>query len=101
MQDGSVEARLAAIDDRLAMESGLRASIDRDLSSIAQRQAAANHLIQARSITQSRHTEDLAGHTVMLRTAHTKLDLLVTMLGRLTAEPAARDSGDDGSPAPG
>jgi hypothetical protein len=83
MDEGSIEARLTAIEDRLGMEAGLRASLDRDLSTISQRQAAANHLIQALSITQSQHSEELATHTELLRSAHTKLDLLVLMLGRL------------------
>jgi hypothetical protein len=79
MDEGSFEARLTAIEDRLGMEAGLRASLDRDLSSIAQRQATANHLIQALAITQSQHTEELTTHTELLHSAHTKLDLLVTM----------------------
>jgi hypothetical protein len=88
VDDGpSIEARLTAIEERLGMEAGLRAALDRDLSTIAQRQAAANHLIQALSITQSQHTEELATHTQLLRSAHTKLDLLVTMLGQLSDEP--------------
>jgi len=50
------EDRLSAVEERLAMEAGLRASIDRDLATIAQRQSAANHLIQALAITQAEHT---------------------------------------------
>jgi hypothetical protein len=70
-----------------------RRDLPRDLSTIAQRQAAANHLIQALSITQSQHTEELAAHTELLRSAHTKLDLLVTMLGELGAEPDEENTG--------
>lgn len=80
MDEGSIEARLTAIADRMGMEAGLRASIDRDLSALTQRQAAANHLIQALAITHGQHTEELTTHTELLLSAHTKLDLLVTML---------------------
>ena len=56
------EDRLAALEDRVEMESGLRASIDRDLGTIAQRQSAANHLLQALAITQAEHTQTLSRH---------------------------------------
>jgi hypothetical protein len=67
-----LEQRLAAVEARLGMEAGLRASPDRDLASLAANQRAANHLLQALSITQSEHTQTLAGHTQTLA-EHTRL----------------------------
>jgi chromosome segregation ATPase len=61
-----LEARLAAVEERLGMESGLRASVDRDLGAVAQRLSAANHLIQALAITQAEHTATLAEHGATL-----------------------------------
>lgn len=55
----SIEERLAALEERLGMESGLRASMDSDLASINSKLSAQHHLIQALSITQADHTETL------------------------------------------
>jgi len=81
-----LEQRVKAIEDRLSLEAELRASVDSDLSDIAQSQRAAGHLIQALAITQSQHGETLAAHSGSLRNAHRKLDLIVTMLNRPTDE---------------
>ena len=56
----NLEGRLAELEDRVQLEAGLRASIDRDLSTIATRQSAANHLLQALAITQAEHTATLS-----------------------------------------
>lgn len=59
----TLEERVAALEERLGMESGLRASQDRDLASIATNVRAINHSMQALAITQSEHNrklEDLA-----------------------------------------
>jgi uncharacterized coiled-coil protein SlyX len=65
MSEGMHE-RLEALESRVELEAGLRASVDRDLATIAQRQSAANHLIQALAITQAEHTQTLAEHTQTL-----------------------------------
>jgi ABC-type transporter Mla subunit MlaD len=70
----NLEARLAAVEERLGMESGLRASVDRDLGAVAQRMSAANHLIQALAITQAEHTATLAEHTETLADITSTLD---------------------------
>ena len=62
---GNFEERLTALEERMDMESGLRASIDRDLSALAQGQRAMNHMLQALAITQSEHTQALELHTRM------------------------------------
>ena len=69
------------------MESGPRASADRDLGDVTQTVRAQHHLIQALSITQSQHGELLRAHgeaIERLRHDHgAKLDQIITMLGRL------------------
>ena len=61
------------------MESGLRASMDGDLSSINARLSAQHHLIQALSITQGEHTGEFGK-------LNTKLDHIVALLERLIAD---------------
>lgn len=83
-----LERRIAAIEERLGVESGLRASGDRDLADMAQTPRAQQHTIQAPAITQSQHDEKLDRHKASLTAAHAKLDQIIAMLGRL--------AGDDG-----
>jgi hypothetical protein len=78
-----LERRIAAIEDRLGVESGLRASGDRDLGDMAQTLRAQQHTIQALAITQSQHNEKLDRHQESLTAAHGKLDRIITMLDRL------------------
>jgi hypothetical protein len=78
-----LEQRVAAIEERLSMESGLRASSDRDLADMAQTLRAQQHTIQASAITQSQHNEKLDRHEESLTGAHGKLDRIIAMLGRL------------------
>jgi hypothetical protein len=75
---GSLEEPVAALEERVGMESGLRASVDRDVAAIGQRLSAANHLIQALAVTQAEHTEELAK-------VHQKLDHIITPLETLIA----------------
>lgn len=82
--------RVAALEARLDQEAGLRASQDRDLSALADGQRAANHLLQALSITQSDHTRKFEDHTRILEGHTRKLDeltagqsLIVSMLQTL------------------
>ena len=78
-----LEQRITAIEDRLGVESGLRASGDRDLGDMAQTLRAQQHTIQALAITQSQHNEKLDRHEESLTAAHGKLDRIITMLDRL------------------
>jgi hypothetical protein len=78
-----LERRIAAIEDRLSVESGLRASGDRDLGDMAQTLRAQQHTIQALAITQSQHNEKLDRHEESLTAANGKLDRIITMLDRL------------------
>ncbi|MEV4638828.1 hypothetical protein AB0J80_15890 [Actinoplanes sp. NPDC049548] len=75
--------RVAAQEERLGTESGLRASGDRNLADMAQTSRAQQHTIQALAITQSQHNEKLDRHEQSLTAAHGKLDQIITMLGRL------------------
>ncbi|KAB1920645.1 hypothetical protein F8271_31595, partial [Micromonospora sp. ALFpr18c] len=79
-----LERRITAIEERLHMEAGLRASGDRDLASITAHVRTQTHLVQALSITQVEHTTALRelGETVAaLRQDHSaKLDQIITML---------------------
>jgi hypothetical protein len=78
-----LEQRITAIEDRLGVEAGLRASGDRDLGDMAQTLRAQQHTIQALAITQSQHNEKLDRHEDSLTAAHVKLDRIITMLDRL------------------
>lgn len=78
-----LERRIAAIEDRLGVEAGLRAGGDRDLGDMAQTLRAQQHTSQALAITQSQHNEKLDRHEESLTAAHGKLDRIITMLDRL------------------
>jgi hypothetical protein len=78
-----LERRIVAIEDRLGVESGLRASGDRDLADMAQTLRAQQHTIQALAITQSQHNEKLDRHEESLTAAQGKLDRIIAMLDRL------------------
>lgn len=104
------EQRITAIEERLELEAGLRASVDRDLGDMAQTLRGQQSAIQALAITQSQHNEKLdrfeeklgrqldrleekLGRRLdrhekklerqeeFLTTAHGKLDRILTMLG--------------------
>lgn len=78
--------RMDAVERRLGMEAGLRASGDRDLGDLAASARAQQHLIQALAITQAQQNEKLDRHDAALAAAHGKLDRIVAMLGRLVGE---------------
>jgi len=54
-----LERRVAALEERVGMEAGLRASVDRDLADLGSKIRATHHLVQALAITQSEHTNKL------------------------------------------
>jgi len=56
-----LEQRLAAVEERIGLEAGLRASQDRDLSSLKVELRSTNNLLQALALTQSRQTRTLTG----------------------------------------
>ena len=75
-----LERRIAAIEGRLEMESGLRAAADRDLSSTNAHLRAQTSVIQALAITQAEHTTAIRA----LREDHgAKLNPIIAMLDRL------------------
>lgn len=78
-----LERRIAALEEQLGVESGLRASGDRDLADMTQTLRAQQHTIQALAITQSQHNEKLDRHEASLTAAHGKLDQIIAMLGQL------------------
>ena len=83
----NLEERVAALESRLEMESGLRAAVDEDLSSISQNIRAMNHLVQALSITQNDHGELLRKQGAVIedlqRDHGAKLDQIVMLLNTL------------------
>jgi hypothetical protein len=81
-----LERRIAAIEQRLGVESELRASGDRDLADIAQTLRAQQHTIQALAITQAQHNFKLDQHEETLASAHNKLDQIIVMLSRLSSQ---------------
>lgn len=56
-----LDRRLAAVEERLGLEAGLRASQDRDLASLKTELRSANNLLQALALTQSDQTRILTG----------------------------------------
>jgi hypothetical protein len=56
-----LEQRLAAVEERLGLEAGMRASQDRDLASLKTELRSANNLLQALALTQSDQTRMLTG----------------------------------------
>lgn len=95
----SLEDRVRAIEERLSMESGLRAAGDRDLSDLGATVRAQHHLVQALSIAQGQHTEalrQLNEAVDKIRRDHgAKLDQIVQLLGQLID----RENGDTDQPA--
>ncbi len=79
----ALERRLAAVEARLGLKSGPRASGDRGLTDMAQTLRAQQHIIQALAISQSQHNEKLDRHEASLTAAHGKLDQIITMLGQI------------------
>jgi uncharacterized coiled-coil protein SlyX len=84
----TVEERLAALEERVGMEAGLRAAGDSDLASLSLKLSAQHHLIQALSITQSEHTGEFTK-------IHTKLDTIVNLLTTLIERGDGHDSDDN------
>lgn len=105
-----LERRVGALEDRMDMEEGLRASQDRDVAAVEQRTRAIQQSLQALSITVGEHGSILRQHGSILRqhgerleriegtldehgqmhgVTHGKLDLIVTMLDRLSGEAHA------------
>lgn len=90
-------AELAALQEQVNMEAGLRASADRDLASASSTLRAQHHTIQALAITSSEHNmmlndqvrilrehgAVLDAHTVSLASAHRKLDQIIGMLSTI------------------
>jgi chromosome segregation ATPase len=92
----ALEAQLAALTEKVSMESGLRAAVDTDLSGVNTKLSAANHLIQALSITQSDHTQELQRihqkldqHTAAFASVQTQLTTIVTLLQTLIDQDQA------------
>jgi hypothetical protein len=109
----ALEQRVAAIEEQLRMETGLRAASDRDLGDLTQTVRAQHLLVQALSITQSQHTgalrriedtlqthgEVLQSHGEAIETLRrdhgAKLDQIVNLLTDLI-DRDDRDDRDDG-----
>lgn len=79
-----LEARVAALEDRLGMEAGLRASADRDLADLAGTVRAQTFVVQAMAATQIEHGSLLRDHTVRLERINTNLHTLATGQERIT-----------------
>lgn len=62
----TLEERVAALEQQVAEEARLRASVDRDLADVGPSMRAMRYLIQAISITQGDHTTKLEQHTELL-----------------------------------
>lgn len=59
MSNEDLAARIAALEERMDIQEGLRASQDRDLASLEQRTKAIVTLVQATALTVGEHSEDL------------------------------------------
>ena len=88
-----LEQRLAAVEERLDVESGLRESQDRDLSSLKVELRSANNLLQALALTQSDQTRMLTGleatvaeHGERLGRIEDGVRQILTLLNQLIAQ---------------
>ena len=79
----TLEERVAAIEARLNMESGLRASADQDLADMAAAVRSQRALIQAVAITQSEHSQILDRHSQALVRLQSGVQEIIRMLDRL------------------
>lgn len=86
----NLEERVAALEERMDMEAGLRASADRDLASLTANMRAQTHLLQALAITQSehgellrQHGETLAEHSAAMARVETGVEQIIGLLDRL------------------
>jgi hypothetical protein len=86
----ALERRIAAIESRLDMEAGLRASMDRDLADVKVWTHQNTRMLQAVERTQSEHTETLREQTERLDAiegslteVRTGVNRIVIMLDRL------------------
>jgi hypothetical protein len=77
-----LSARMDALEARMDLESGLRASVDRDVADQGAAIRATHHLVRALAITQGEHTRTLAGHTATLAEHTTILARHTEILGR-------------------
>lgn len=81
-------ARVAALEERFGMESGLRASQDRDLSDLAAAVRAQTTVGQAMATRQIEHGASLRDHTARLDRLEGKVDRLDAGVQRLQAGQA-------------
>jgi outer membrane murein-binding lipoprotein Lpp len=79
----SVEKQLAALQEQVAMEAGLRAALDSDVSALDQRVRVALNLIKAIQATQSEHGAKLAQLDTRVQALDTKVDALDTKVDAL------------------
>ncbi len=100
----TLEERVAALEERLAMQEGLRASMDDDLSSVAANTKANNLLLQALSITQSEHTkkldkqgEQLDSLVATMAKHSTALDGIAALLAVLVEREGGEDPAEGAS----
>ena len=80
-----LQRRMAAVEERLHMEAGLRAGGDRELGDMSQTLHAQQHTIQALAITQSQHTK-------VLRRVEEGQQKIVTLLTELIDRDERGDS---------
>lgn len=88
-----LKARVAALEERLTVTEGLRASMDNDLGSVSAKVTANNHLVQAVAITQSEHTKQLNQITETLAKHSTGLDGIASLL-QILIEREGGSAGD-------
>lgn len=81
----TLEERVAALEQRVAEEARLRASVDGDLSGVASAVKASHHLLQALSITQMEHTVKLEKLAATLERHEELLLRLTSGMGAIAA----------------
>lgn len=81
----TLEERVAALEERLNQEAGLRASGDQDLSDLTSAVRAMRHLVQAVSITQTEQTQKLERVEAAVARVEGGVSDILRMLERLTS----------------
>lgn len=92
-----LERRVAALEERVSLEAGMRAAVDMDVSAQGQRIQVLSRLVQAVATTQGEHTKTLAEHTQTLRELKAGQHQIIGLLNTLIQGDSGEEGGS-GSP---
>jgi hypothetical protein len=91
----SLEERVAALEARLGMESGLAASRDRDLSDVQAQLRSHSTLLRSVALTQMEHSQQLGGLERAVDAIWAEHGHLLRQITAMLDELIARGGGSD------